>query len=188
MKSLQDNMQEMLYNEYEVKRQYASYEFFSKLIMDNIHTKTICPIVVSLGCCAGFGTKILSNMSGSAVIGICKSKESFDYASMNFSARNIAYACEDLEKYVKKMSIHDYVVSRGNIDIETAKKVKFRQMLIFDVEYEPNIEVKLSETFEYCDLYYEDYDGFITKELPDRPLMMICACKKAVHVKEDVCV
>lgn len=188
MSNLQSQIKEFLYEQDDVKRAFFSYEFFSKLIIEDIHTKSICPIVLTFGCSAGLGSKILSKMSGSVIVSVCRTKDVYDYAVENFSSNNIMYVNQEFDEYIKEMTKFDYVVSRGNIDIDQAKRIKFRQMLIFDVEYELGIESKLKDAFEYCELYYEDNEGNITSEIKDNPVMIMCVAKKITTIKEDICV
>ena len=191
------------HDERETKRHASSYNFFVKLIEEDVHTRSICPIVVDLGCGVGFGCKIMSNMNGSVIIGVDISEECLEYATKNYFASNIVYRKDDLRDFIKKMSIHDYVVSRGVLEhiedgLELAKKVKFRHMFIFDVPYNegsinPHHKVTgvTEETlkgFEYAEIYYEDLQGNITKEKPEAPNMIMCVCKKLVHIEERVCV
>ena len=181
------------HDENETKRHSASYNFFAKLIEEDVHTRSICPIIMDLGCGIGFGCEILSKMNGSVVVGIDSSRECIDYANKNYFQTNVVYKQDDLVTFIPEMKPYDYVVSRGVLEhieggLELAQKVKFKYMFIFDVPYnEPEennphhlisrITEEDLEGFEYADIYYEDINGNITKEKPENPILIMCACK-----------
>jgi len=190
------------HNEDETKRHASSYKFFSELIEKDVHTRSICPIILDLGCGVGHGCKMLSNMNGSVVIGVDNSGESLDYAREYYFAQNIKYKTADLREYIEDMKSHDYVVSRGVFEhiengLELAKLVKFRHLFIFDVPYNEGkvnphhkvigITEESLQSFEHADIYYEDLQGNITKEKPEVPNMIMCVCKKIVCM-ETLCV
>jgi len=183
------------HNDDETKRHAASYNFFSDLIEKDVHTKSICPIILDLGCGVGYGCKILSNMNGSVVIGVDHSGECLEYAIKNYFASNIQYKAADLDEFIFGMGDYDYVVSRGVFEhikdgIELAKKVRFKYMFMFDVPYNEGDEnphhkvIGITEEnfqdFEHAEIYYEDINGNITKEKPENPNMIMCVCRNIV--------
>jgi SAM-dependent methyltransferase len=184
------------HNDSEKQRHFASYSFFKDLINADVRTKNICPIIVDLGCGVGFGCKILSELSGSVIMGVDNSDEVIKYAMENYFSPNIVYKTQDLEAFIKTSGPYDYVVSRGVLEhiengLELAKRVKFKYMFIFDVPYDEKegnphhkilgIKEEAFEDFNYVEIYYEDIKGNITKEKPRKPNMIMCVCKKFVQ-------
>jgi len=180
------------HNGAESKRHFASYNFFR----DRIYETEVGTInILDLGCGVGFGCKLLSVVPDSNILGIDISDDSLRYARKYYSAKNIEYRIADLNSFILNMPLYDYVVSRGVFEhIENVwdliNKIKFKKMLIFDMPYneEPGnnphhkilgvVEKDFEKLVSSYELFYEDIEGKITKQKPEKPNMIMCLCRK----------
>jgi len=184
------------------------YEFFRMIItqdMENSNGRSKKPSkVVDLGCGIGYGCITLSEIKNAIVTGIDCSQESVSYGEKHFSRKNIEYKVANLSKYVFKMPVFDYVVSRGVLEhiangLCLAAVTKYTQRLIFDVPYKEGEGNKFhlirgvdEDSFAHMsdpELFYQDLDGVIydVKHKPPKANMIICACrgnKKLPKIKD----
>ncbi len=179
----------------ELIRHRSSYIFFRKVIeLDLKEKKVSTPIrIVDLGCGTGHGCSILSEISGSQIVGVDISKESIEYAKKYYLKKNISYQLVNLEDFISKEPEYDYVVSRGVLEhipngLDVAVLPKWRKRLLFDVPYdEPksnphHVLVGIREEdfsgFPEAELFYEDLDGVIydVSNKPYKANMIMCVC------------
>jgi SAM-dependent methyltransferase len=181
------------HNADETRRHMASYEFFKKLITEDLVNGPGCAAIVDLGCGVGFGCKILSDIPNSLIFGADNSKECIDYAQERYAGKNIVYEVADLHVFIPVMPEFDYAVSRGVFEhikdgLELASKVNFRRLFVFDVPYDEAVGNPhhmltgiTEESFKALgdvEIFYEDIRGNISKNKSVKPNMVACVCRR----------
>ncbi|GEM_PF-1983009 len=182
----------------EVVRHKSAYRFFYEIInhdQENGKTKRNGALeILDLGCGVGHGSHMMSHLSGSRVTGVDSSKESLEFARQNYARENIEYVQAELSKFIAKMPECDYAVSHQVLEhvaagLDLAKKIKFRQRLLFDVPYGEadgnphhmirNIKENNFLGFPDAELFYQDRDGIIYdySRRPQKPNIIICVCR-----------
>ena len=181
------------HNEAEYIRHLKSYEFFKNIIIkNNVNNNHIS--ILDIGCGVGWGCKVLSEIPNSRIIGFDINKITIEYAEKNYCKNNISYFVIDIKDFINYGIYYDYIVARGSFEhidnsLEIISSLKFNKQLIFDIPYnEPTgknrfhklikVTEKTFENFENKEIYYEDINGLITKDIQNKPNMLMIILNK----------
>ncbi len=174
----------------ETVRHLRSYEFFKAQIGDHSEQFTI----LDLGCGVGWGTKLLSSISNSVVVGADINEDCIRYAKDHYHFPNITYVAMPAEKFVGIS--FDYIVARGVFEhldnhFQIIKRLKYNRKLMFDVPYRELSRrnpyhkwkyIRMSDFRAYPNLkfYFEYDDGTISDIYQPRPrlLMIVSSDRK----------
>lgn len=140
--------------------------------------------VIDYGCGIGYGTKTLAEKSG-FVIGIDDSIETIDFASANYSAKNIEYVCSDLTRIGGLVARCDVAVAfeilehlESPDDFLWLVKMYTKRLFILSV---PHISVDL----EKSDWHYKHYELEEVRSLVEMAGFSVTVCKVMMFSKGE---
>lgn len=179
----------------EVVRHKSSYNFFKKIIvndiLDNPSILNQKIKILDIGCGTGHGTFMLNDILKAEITAMDISKESIEYAKQNYNAPNIKYVESDLNNFLNQAEEYDYIVSRHALEhindgLNYVLNFKFKKRLIINVPFnEPEgnihhlvnwITEKDFELYPNKEFFYEGLDG-ITNDIRSEknpPNSIIC--------------
>lgn len=186
------------HNAAESQRHKSSYDFFRRVIQHDIDRGHVSkPTILDVGFGCGFGCGMLAEISGAKVTGIDIGEECLEYASENYSAKNIKFKLADITTFLNPdMKEYDYIVSRGVLEhiangLDVVVNANWKQRILFDVPYaEPrrrnshhlltNITEKDFDRWSEAEIFFEDIQGrmFDRGSKPPKPNMIMGALKR----------
>jgi SAM-dependent methyltransferase len=172
------------HNRAEVVRHKSSYQFFRKVIENDLLSGYVAKSGVSIldiGCGVGHGAYLLADIPGARVTAIDSSNDAILYARSHYGRENLNYHAADAITFIKSMPEFDYVVSRHSLEhipegIAFAAECRFGARLMVNVPFEepegnPHHHVHFirEESFEKYpnrEFFYEDLEGITFCDFP----------------------
>ncbi len=179
-------------------RNISGYTFFRKVIVQDLQTiglnKNHQLKILDLGCGAGHGCVILSEIPTARVRGVDYSLESIEYARRYYDRENIDYELADIATFVSSMQQFDFVVSRHLFEhipdgLNIGLSIKWRYRLMINVPFDESegnphhmvhrIREEHFSAYPNAEFFFEDLQGVThdTRDISSSPNSIICICR-----------
>ena len=173
----------------EVIRHKSSYEFYKKIIENDVcQLKT--PInILEIGCGTGHGTNMLSKIENCTIFAIDIDEDAIEFARKNFSAQNVSFEAKTLDQIPHDKKF-DYIISRHSFEhiegiFSDVLKLRPNCRIMANVPYKEkpgnefhfylNIDEEMFSLWPNAQFFYEDLKGQ-TFNSPEYPSINSIVC------------